>query len=169
MPEKFKPSSDEVRTPHERNDNAERFFANTGATIKHGGRRAFYSILADEIQMPPLDLFQEAEAYYATLAHECIHWVGHNTRLPRNFKPSRFGTANYAREELVAEIGASFLCADLGLSLEPRRDHADYIGNWLQVLRNDKRAIFQAAALAQKVTDYLHRLQPRSANQRNAA
>jgi antirestriction protein ArdC len=170
LPEKFKPATDEVRTPHERNQHAERFFANTGATIRHGGRRAFYSVLEDYVQMPRLELFKEPGAYYATLAHEMVHLSGHPTRVPRNFKPSTFGTANYAREELIAEIGAAFLCADLGLSLEPRRDHADYIATWLQVLRNDKRAIFQAAALAQKATDYLHRLQPpRTETDRNAA
>jgi antirestriction protein ArdC len=170
LPEKFKPATDVVRTPHERNQHAEHFFANTGATIRHGGRRAFYSILEDYVQMPPLELFKEPGAYYATLAHEMVHLSGHPTRVPRNFKPSTFGTANYAREELIAEIGAAFLCADLGLSLEPRRDHADYIATWLQVLRNDKRAIFQAAALAQTATDYLHRLQPpRTETDRNAA
>lgn len=160
LPEKFRPATDDVPTPHERNERAERFFANTGITIRHGGRRAYYSILEDYVQMPPRELFKELTGYYSTLGHEVIHATGNSARVPRNFKPSSFGTANYAREELVAELGAAFLCADLGLSLEPRPDHADYIGSWLQVLRNDKRAIFQAAALAQKATDYLHGLQP---------
>jgi antirestriction protein ArdC len=91
------------------------------------------------------------------------HWTGHPTRVPRHFPQLVAGASNYAREELVAELGAAFLCADLGLSLTPRPDHADYIGHWLQLLRNDKRAIFQAAALAQKATDFLHRLQPGAA------
>ena len=159
LPERFKPATDDIRTPHERNERADRFFASTGITIRHGGRRAFYSILEDYVQMPPLELFKEAGGYFATLAHEATHATGHPKRVPRNFKPSSFGTANYAREELVAELGAAFLCADLGLSLEPRSDHADYIASWLQVLRNDKRAIFQAAAIAQKAVDYLHGLQ----------
>ena len=170
LPEKFTLETDDVRTPHERNERADRFFASTGITIRHGGRRAFYSILEDYVQMPPLELFKEQEAYFATLAHEAVHATGHPIRVPRKFKPSSFGTANYAREELIAELGAAFLCADLGLSLEPRRDHADYIASWLQVLRNDKKAIFQAAALAQKATDYLHRLQPpQTETERNAA
>jgi antirestriction protein ArdC len=160
LPEKNRFLTDEVRTANERNEQAEQFFANTSATILHGGRRAFYSVLADHVQMPSLDLFKEPGAYYATLAHEMIHYTGHPTRVPRKFKANTFGTANYAREELVAELGAAFLCADLGLSLEPRPDHADYIGSWLQMLRNDKRALFQAAAIAQKGLDFLHAAQP---------
>ena len=77
-----------------------------------------------------------------------------------SFPKASYSPATYAREELVAELGAAFLCADLGINLTPRQDHADYIGNWLQVLRNDKRAIFQAASYAQKAADYLHGLQP---------
>jgi antirestriction protein ArdC len=80
-------------------------------------------------------------------------------RCPRKFRPSTTGIANYAREELVAELGAAFLCADLQISLTPRADHAEYIASWLEVLRQDKRAIFQAAATAQRATDYLHLLQ----------
>jgi antirestriction protein ArdC len=80
-------------------------------------------------------------------------------RCPRKFRSSIHGSANYAREELIAELGAAFLCADLQISLTPRLDHADYIASWLEVLRNDKRAIFQAAATAQRATDYLHSLQ----------
>ncbi len=117
--------------------------------------------------MPPLRKFERADRYYSTLAHELTHWTGHPKRSPRKFPKAPYSPATYAREELVAELGAAFLCADLGLNLTPRADHAEYIGSWLRVLRNDKRAIFQAASYAQKATDYLHALQPRTAESEN--
>ncbi len=163
IPPQFTPRAatvDESNFDHWPNAQAQEFFANTGATLREDVSRAYYSVLEDAVYMPPLGKFEEAERYYSTLAHEMTHWTGHPTRVPRNFPRLVCGTSNYAREELVAELGAAFLCADLGLSLSPRADHADYIGNWLQVLRNDKRAIFQAAALAQKASDFLHHLQP---------
>ncbi|MGZ6423187.1 MAG: zincin-like metallopeptidase domain-containing protein [Bdellovibrionota bacterium] len=85
-------------------DRAEKFFAALGATIRHGGNRAFYSIAADVIQMPPFESFQDADSYYATLAHECTHWAGSKTRLDRDFGGHRFGSEGYAVEELVAEM-----------------------------------------------------------------
>ena len=110
--------------------------------------------------MPDSHLFKDSDAFYSVLAHELTHWTNRKERAPRNFRSTSFGTANYAREELVAELGAAFLCADLQLSLSPRPDHAEYISGWLELLRNDKKAIFQAAAIAQKATDFLHSLQP---------
>lgn len=168
IPERFTPKAlteDEISFEHWPNAEAETFFANTGITLREDPDRAFYSVFEDAVYMPPLRKFEEAERYFSTLAHEMTHATGHPTRVPRNFPRTGFGTSNYAREELVAELGAAFLCADLGLSLHPRPDHADYIGNWLQVLRNDKRAIFQAAALAQKATDFLRSLQPQTIEQ----
>jgi antirestriction protein ArdC len=141
---------------------AEAFFAATGAAINHGGNSAFYRPATDTVQMPPIDAFRDADSYYATLAHEITHWVGHESRLPRDFGGKRFGSEGYAMEELVAELGAAFLCADLELMLEAREDHASYIANWLQVLRNDSRAIFTAAAYAQRAADFIHGLQPPS-------
>jgi antirestriction protein ArdC len=88
-----------------------------------------------------------------------MHWTRHPSRLDRDFGRKRWGDEGYAREELVAELGAGFLCADLGLALSPRRDHADYIGSWLEVLKADKRFVFSAAAFAQKACDHLHGLQ----------
>ena len=110
--------------------------------------------------MPPFASFRDAESYCATLAHEATHWTKHPARLDRDFGHRKFGDTGYAREELVAEIGAAFLCCDLGITPEPRQDHAAYLDHWLTVLREDKRAIFQAAAHAQRAADYLHRLQP---------
>jgi antirestriction protein ArdC len=112
--------------------------------------------------MPPFETFRDAESYYATLAHECTHWTKHETRLNRDFGRKRWGDEGYAAEELVAELGSAFLCADLGLTPEPRADHASYIENWLRVLRNDKRAIFTAAGHAERAAAFLHGLQPKT-------
>lgn len=137
---------------------AERFFAATGARFQHGGKRAFYASLVDVIHLPPLASFRDAESYAATKAHELIHWTGSDTRLSREFG-KRFGDDAYAVEELVAEMGAAFLCADLGVTPETLPEHADYLAHWLSVLKADKRAIFTAAAQAQRATDFLHGLQ----------
>jgi antirestriction protein ArdC len=134
-----------------------------GAVIRHGGNRAYYAEGADLIQMPPFETFRDAESYAATLAHECIHWTKHETRLARDFGRKRFGDEGYAREELVAELGSAFLSADLGITPEVRDDHAAYIGSWLKVLQNETRLIFTAASHAQRAADYLHGLQGMSA------
>jgi antirestriction protein ArdC len=128
--------------------------------IRHGGNRAYYVTEADYVQMPPFESFKDAESYCSTLGHELCHWSKHPTRLNREFGRKKCGDEGYAREELVAEIGAAFLCCDLGITPEPREDHAAYLQRWLTVLREDKRAIFQAAAYTQKAADYLHSLQP---------
>ena len=146
--------------PAARNARADAFFTATGATIRHGGNSAHYSSATDHVQMPIFEAFRSPEAYYATLAHELTHWTKHDKRLARGFSGKRWGDEGYAREELVAELGAAFLCADLALTPEPGDDHAAYIQGWLKVLRNDKRAIFSAAAHAQRAADYLHGLQP---------
>ena len=111
----------------------------------------------------PLKSFRDSESYYATLAHETTHWTRHPSRLDRDFGRQRFGDHGYAMEELVAELGAAFLSADLDLTPEVREDHAAYIGNWLTVLKSDKRAIFTAASHAQRAADFLHGLQPQQA------
>lgn len=142
--------------PVERIAAVDAFFTATGADISHGGNRAFYAEGADRIQLPPFETFRDAESYYATLAHEATHWTKHKSRLDRDLGRKRWGDEGYAAEELVAELGAAFLCADLGITPEVREDHAAYIGNWLTVLRGDKRAIFSAAAHAQRAVDFLH-------------
>ncbi len=148
-------------SPLPRLEAAEAFFAATGADIRHGGNRAFYAPGVDRVQMPPRDSFRDAESYAATLAHELTHWTGHESRLNRDLR-SRFGDHAYAAEELIAEMGAAFLCADLGLAALPRPDHAAYLGSWLSVLQADSRAIFTAATSAQRAADYLHSLQPQA-------
>ncbi|MFD0986250.1 ArdC family protein [Methyloligella solikamskensis] len=148
-----------ARNPDERIAHAERFFATVGARILNGGNSAYYRMATDHIQMPSFETFFNAQSYYATLAHESVHWTRHPSRLDRSFEQQRYGDTGYAKEELVAELGAAFLCADLELKPEDRNDHAAYIGSWLQALRNDKKAIFAAAAHAQRAVDYLHNLQ----------
>jgi antirestriction protein ArdC len=139
----------------ERIATAEAYFAATGADIRIGGDMAFYRPDVDTVHMPRFELFVDAEAYYAVLAHEMTHWTGHRSRLDRDLTLGRFGDEAYAREELIAELGAAFICADLGLTLEPRPDHAAYIASWLRVLRNDKRFIVAAAAHAERAAKLL--------------
>lgn len=136
------------------------FFKNTGSVLKHGGGRAFYRPSADEIHMPAFKTFRDAVSYYATLGHEHVHWTGHESRLDRELNRSRFGDQAYAMEELIAELGAAFLCAHLGLANEPRPDHAQYLAGWLEVLQNDNKAVFHAASKAQAAVKFLLDLQP---------
>ncbi|MFT4117901.1 ArdC family protein [Bradyrhizobium sp.] len=138
---------------------ADNFICATKADIRHGGGSAFYQMSGDFVQMPPLEFFRDDFGYYGTLIHELTHWTRHKTRLDRDFGRKRFGDEGYAMEELVAELGAAFLCADLGLTPDHCDDHAAYIASWLAVLKNDKRAIFAAAAHAQRAADLLHSLQ----------
>jgi antirestriction protein ArdC len=146
----------------ERLDAVDRFFSATKATIRHGGDQAFYSPGQDLIQMPEINAFRDQEAYYGTLGHEAVHWTRHASRLNRDFGRQRFGDAGYAMEELVAEIGAAYLSPDLGITPVTREDHAAYIGSWLKVLRDDKRAIFTAASHADRAVDHLHSYQPQA-------
>jgi antirestriction protein ArdC len=148
---------------------ADQFFAATGADIRHGGTRAFYAEGPDYVRMPPFETFRDAESYAATLAHELTHWTKHEKRLARDFGRVRWGDEGYAREELVAELGAAFLSADIGITPEVREDHAAYIATWLAVLKMDKRFIFSAAAHAQRAADYLHALQPKQIEEERAA
>jgi len=160
LPEHYHVKAQPKRTTVQRNENAEAFFAATHADIRYRGGVAYYAQDADYIQLPPIASFRDAESFYATLAHESTHWTKHSSRLARDFGRKTWGDEGYAREELVAELGAAFLCADLELTPEVRDDHASYIATWLQVFKNDTRAIFQAAAHAQRAVDYLHGLQP---------
>ena len=159
LPDHYTVKPEPMGEPLELIQAAERFFASTGATFRHGGNMAYYAPGPDLIQLPPPEAFRDAESYAATKAHELTHWTKHERRLNREFGRKRFGDHAYAREELVAELGAAFLCADLGITPEPREDHAAYLGHWLEVLREDKRAIFSAAAHAQRAVAYLHSLQ----------
>ena len=153
------PPAPQPRPEVQRVGHADAFFQSLGAEIRHGGGRAYYKPSTDHIQMPDFAAFRDALSYYAILGHESIHWTGAEKRLHRDMS-GRFGNESYAAEELVAELGAAFLCADLGLSNEPRPDHAAYAASWLKVLKKDNRAIFTAAAKAQQAVDFAHSLQP---------
>lgn len=138
---------------------AKQFFAATQAMFRHGGDQAYYAPAPDVIRLPFPETFRDVESYAAIKAHELTHWTAHSSRLDRSFGVSRFGNEAYAREELVAELGAAFLCATLGITPEVREDHAAYIASWFELLKYDRRAIFQASAHAQRAVDYLHSLQ----------
>lgn len=141
-------------------DAVEAFVGATGAVVRPGGDLACYVPAQDLIQMPGQNQFTGADpharatAYYATLLHELTHWTGAPHRLTRQFG-TRFGDDAYAMEELVAELGAAFLCADLGISNEPRPDHAAYLASWLRVLKADRRAVFTAAKRAKEAAGFL--------------
>ncbi|MEH6720181.1 MAG: zincin-like metallopeptidase domain-containing protein [Aurantimonas endophytica] len=139
---------------------AEGFATATGAQICEHGDRACYIPATDTIQMPERQRFRgtptttPAEGFYSTLCHELVHWSGTKHRLARDLT-GRFGSEAYAIEELVAELGAAFLCSDLVITPEPRADHAAYIRCWLQVLKSDKRAVFTAASKASEAAKWL--------------
>ncbi len=131
---------------------AENLIAATGADFRIGGDRAFYVPSQDFIRVPPQPAFFEQINYYRTCFHELGHWTGHASRLNREFK-GRYGSHAYAREELVAELSSAFICASLAIT--PTVRHADYVGAWLEVLKQDNRAIFNAASLASKAADFI--------------
>lgn len=126
----------------------------SGAMIHHQGSRAYYHRDQDAIYLPVKGDFHTASGYYSTALHELTHWTGHESRLNRQFG-KRFGDEAYAAEELVAELGAAFLCAQIGIESETREDHAKYVRNWLKVLRDDKTAIITAASAASKAADFV--------------
>ncbi|HEX7854739.1 MAG TPA: zincin-like metallopeptidase domain-containing protein [Sphingobium sp.] len=123
----------------------------TGARIVIGGELAFYAPGPDCIHVPPPSAYYERINWYRTAFHELGHWTGHKSRLDRFVEGH--GTPSYAREELCAEMASAFLCAELGIA--PTVRHADYIGSWLAVLREDNRAIFRAASQASKAADHI--------------
>ena len=163
LPQIFQTKPDPTfKTSVERIAHAEMFFRNTGATIRERGGQAYYSQEGDYIQVPPIEAFTDVAAFYSTLAHETVHWTKHPSRLAREFGRKVWGDEGYAAEELVAELGSAFLAADLEIRPIPPEENASYIGNWLNAMKGDKRAIFTAASHAQRAADYLHRLQPQA-------
>lgn len=151
----------EEPTVAERIAGAEDFFRKIPAQITFSDAgRAYYSPARDSVHVPALDVFEAtptstaAECYYSTIAHELVHWTGHKSRLNRD-QANGFGSEDYAREELVAELGAAFLCASLGISAEPRADHAHYLNGWIKKLGDHKREFVSAASAATKAVDLL--------------
>jgi len=135
---------------------AEEIFSATGADIRFGGDRAFYSPSEDYIQMPQKEAFAKSHEFYNVLAHEITHWTGNEKRLNRLDRFARFGNEAYALEELVAELGSAFLSAELGV---PQSDDLSnvtaYLGSWLKVLERDPTAIFSASSAASAAVDYV--------------
>lgn len=146
----------------ERVEAADRFVRATGARIEHGGESAHYRPSTDHVQMPDEGLFcgtgsmSRDESYYAVLLHELTHWTAPEKRCNRDLS-KRFLKAQVAAEELVAEIGSAFLCAELGITQDTRADHAQYIHHWMDMLKDDPRAIFTTAAKASEAVAYLKR------------
>lgn len=150
----YTPKPDQGAPIEERIESADAFFGRVPARVAHQGNRAFYSPVEDTITLPPFAAFITPLDYYSTRAHETGHWTAKVDRCNREFG-KRFGDNAYAVEELVAELAAAFTLAHLGLSSEPRPDHAQYIASWLKVLKADRRAIFTAASKAQQAADYI--------------
>ncbi|POF42340.1 DNA primase [Pseudomonas laurylsulfativorans] len=139
---------------------AEQLLVASGARIEHRyGDQAFYQPVRDLIQLPIKGQFEDVGSYYATALHELTHWSGHLSRLNRDGITGghAFGSAEYAFEELVAEMGAAFLCALTGTQGELR--HEEYLASWLKILKEDKRAIFRASGQAREASEYLLALQ----------
>jgi antirestriction protein ArdC len=144
-----------ARNPDTRDDLADEFLRSTGADIREGHGEAFYVPSRDFISMPTFGAFKGADQFYNVMFHELSHWTAHKTRLDRDLK-NRFGSQNYAAEELIAELGAAFLCAEFGFDGDLR--HAGYIATWIELLKADKRAFFTACSRASKAADYLRGL-----------
>jgi antirestriction protein ArdC len=144
-----------VRNPDTRDDLADQFLRSTGADVREGHGEAYYVPSRDFISMPAFEAFNGADHFYGTAFHELTHWTGHMSRLDRDLK-NRFGSRNYAGEELIAELGAAFRCAEFGFDGDLR--HAGYIEHWIELLKADKRAFFTACSQASKAADYLRGL-----------
>jgi antirestriction protein ArdC len=144
-----------VRNPDMRDELADDFLRSTGADIREGHGEAFYVPSRDFISMPAFAGFKGADSFYNVAFHELTHWSGHKSRLDRDLK-NRFGSRDYAAEELIAELGAAFLCAEFGFDGDVR--NAGCIGNWIELLKADKRAFFTACSHASKAADYLRSL-----------
>jgi antirestriction protein ArdC len=144
-----------VRNPDMRDTLADEFLRSTGAEIREGHGEAYFVPGQDLVSMPAFEAFKGADHFYNTAFHELTHWTGHKSRLDRDLR-NRFGSRAYAAEELVAELGAAFLCAEFGFDGDLR--HAGYLATWLDLLKSDKRAFFTACSKAQAAADYLRGL-----------
>ncbi len=137
----------------------ETIVANSGAVVRTGGDQAFYSPVTDHIQMPPMGAFHSAAGWSNTIVHELAHWSGAETRLNRDLR-NRFGSHDYAREELRAEIASAMVTAELNLPDHDLPNTAAYVAHWIERLRSDRKEIFRAAAEAQRIADYLLAFHP---------
>lgn len=144
-----------IRNPDARDDLADEFLRSTRADIREGHGEAYYVPSHDFISMPTFGVFKGADHFYCTAFHELTHWTGHKLRLDRDLK-HRFGSREYAAEELVAELGAAFLSAEFGFDADLR--NAGYIATWIELLKADKRAFFTACNRASRAAEYLRGL-----------
>ena len=154
LPECLKADRPDERTDAQRHAQADAILSQ--ASIVHGGDRAYYSIAPDQIRLPQPGAFNTPASYYGTALHELTHWTGHKSRCDREYG-KRFGDQAYAREELVAELGSAFLCGHIGIA--GKLQHVEYIANWLDVLKGDKRAVLIASSAAQKAADFVLKIE----------
>ena len=160
LPDKYVPEIPDVN-PDERDAACQAWIDRLGIEIRYGGQRAYYAPGPDRVQMPPFETFESTQTCHSTLLHELTHSTGHRDRLDR--LRDRIDDRARAREELVAELGSAFLCADLGIASSPRADHASYIASWSELLTDEPRAVFDAATRAQQAVEFLHALHERNA------
>lgn len=157
--EGIEPTEQFERHEHEKIEEAEEIIANypnkPNFTRKQG--KAYYSPMDDVVNMPPMEDFKDVNRYYSTFFHELVHSTGAEKRLNRDgiTKFDRFGSQQYSKEELVAELGAAMLCGMLGIEKHTLEQSAAYIDNWVSVLENDHTFIINAAQQAQKAVDYI--------------
>jgi len=157
LPAKLLPQAPAPRHEESRDATIDEFIAATGAAVSEGNTdRACYSPALDAITLPAFASFNSASAFYSTAFHELGHWTGHKSRLDRDFR-GRFGDRAYAAEELVAELTAAYLCAEF--NVDGNLQHADYVANWIALLKDDAKAFFTAASKAQAAADYLRKRQ----------
>lgn len=169
LPEMYRAKRElEPVEPAGREERLDAFFSEVGPNLRHHGSEAYYELVLDRITMPPASLFGGYDHYYATLAHELSHWTGHGSRLGRDLK-NRFGSESYAAEELVAELSAAIIGAELGLPVAHLDHHASYIAHWLELLKSDDRAMLSAAAKAEEAASLILRLGGRSSSGSDAA
>ncbi len=166
LPDRYVPETPDVN-PDARDAACEAWFDSLGIEIRYGSQRAYYAPGPDRVQMPPFETFESTAHFLSTLAHEMTHASGHRDRLDR--LRGRIDDKARAREELVAELGSAFLCADLGIASSPRADHASYIASWSELLTDEPRAVFDAATQAQKAVEFLHALHDANASESVAA
>jgi len=146
--------------PDERSPELDDFFDNTGAVVQYGLGSASYIPTSDVIRMPKFEDFFDARYFYSTLSHEMVHWTSHSSRVNREVVPYYQDQDKYAFEELIAELGATMLCAHLRIEEQPRDDHAQYLAHWVGHLKNDHKMLWKACSLASKAVEYVMALQP---------
>lgn len=160
----YEPEAPGLLDETERRARADAFIASLGVAIEHGGESAYYRPPTDTVHLPCFASFRDAASYYGVAIHECGHATGAKHRLDRDLS-GRFGSRSYAAEEACVELSAGFVLADLGIAHHPRPDHAAYLASWLEVLKDDPRAIFTAASKAQAIADWMHERQRTAAAQ----